>query len=80
MADKTEHIVGHQTADRAGRIDGGHHPAFGIEDEAGCLETDGIVIDEAAGDCGNRSRVGAVSDRETELVLFDERLRLFPIV
>ncbi|HEY4289962.1 MAG TPA: hypothetical protein VGN00_22835 [Puia sp.] len=38
-----------QTADRAGRIDGRHDPAFGIEDEASCLEIDGIVIDGGAG-------------------------------
>jgi hypothetical protein len=55
-------------------------PAFGIEDEVGCLEVDGIVIDEGAGGSGNRSRIGAVGDREAELVLFNERLRLFPIV
>ena len=30
---------------------------------------------EDAGGYGNRSRIAAVGDRETELVLFDERLR-----
>src|SRR6185369_4256882 len=62
------------------RINGSHDPALGIEDEAGRLETDRIVIDKGACDCGNGSCVGAVADREAELVLFDERLRLFLIV
>src|SRR3546814_2010979 len=40
VADQTQHIRGQQTADRASRIDSRHDPAFGTEDEAGCLETD----------------------------------------
>jgi hypothetical protein len=51
-----------------------------LRDKAGCLEIDGRVIDESAGERGNRSCIGAVGDRETALALFDERLRLFPIV
>lgn len=36
-----------------------------------------IVIDDAPV-TADRSRIGAVGDLETELVLFNERLRLFP--
>src|SRR3546814_5237646 len=80
VADQTQHIRGQQTADRASRIDSRHDPAFGTEDEAGCLETDGIVIDEGTGGRGNRPCIGTVGDRKTEPVLFDKRPRLFPIV
>src|SRR3546814_4893431 len=66
VADQTQHIRGQQTADRASRIDSRHDPAFGTEDEAGCLETDGIVIHEGTGGRGNRPCIGTVRDRKTE--------------
>src|SRR3546814_19666642 len=79
VADQTQHIRGQQTADRASRIDSRHDPAFGTEDEAGCLATDGIVIDEGTGGSGKRPCIGTVGDQKTEPVLFDKRTRLFPL-
>ena len=38
------------------------------------------MVDEGARGCGNRSCIGAVADRETELVIFDECLRRLPIL
>ena len=65
--------VGGQPADRAAGVHGGEHGAVRREDEAGRLEVARVVVEVGAGRGGDLERVGAVPDREGELVPGGER-------
>src|SRR3546814_14908979 len=69
VADQTQHIRGQQTADRASRINSRHAPAFGTEDEDGCLANDGNVIEEGTGGRGTRPCNATVGARQKTPVL-----------
>lgn len=71
-ADEPDRVLGCQATDGAGGVDAGEDPALWVEDEAGCLEVDGVWVDEGARESGDLVRVRIVTDRKRQFVLLDE--------
>ena len=72
VAQQPGDVIGHQPADGPAGVDADHDLARRVEDEAGGLQVHRVLIDEGAGQAGDRACVGAEPDGEGQAVLGDQ--------
>src|SRR3954447_16619801 len=69
IADEPDDVIWDQPADSAAGVDADEDATLGVQHETSGLQVQRVFVDEGAGCLGDLASIGAVADRETQMML-----------